>query len=264
MTQAGIAVLVGVMVGVGITYFFLQQTIRRQENALEQAMARLTQKDQDQNQQLNEAMAKMESEYEQQIARTIERYQDSHSEQMQALEAEYEARMAALTSVSIQEPLGQEPSPEPAPETVEPAPVTAPEVKPVGSFSVLPDPWGEQPQTIETDAAATSSLSPASVDRAVQSVVVLGAEAALSRKAAVKAVPKLGKLARDPDPDVRLAAVNALQQSGSAKAVPFLRRALKDSDSRIVAAANAALSRFKGAKIPKPRKPRLRAKRRSN
>ncbi|MEO1181417.1 MAG: HEAT repeat domain-containing protein, partial [Cyanobacteria bacterium J06636_28] len=90
------------------------------------------------------------------------------------------------------------------------------------------------------------------VERA-QTAAALGQAAAINRKDAVRAVPQLGKLIKDNDADVRLAAVTALQESGSIKAIPFLRQALRDTDNRIVAAASAALSRFKGSKKAAPK-----------
>ena len=82
----------------------------------------------------------------------------------------------------------------------------------------------------------------------------LGEAAATNRKAITPALPMLGKLSKDPDPAVRLAAVQALQRCASAKAVPLLKQSLRDPDGDVVAAASTALRRFKGMSRPKPQK----------
>lgn len=259
--SAGIGVLIGLGLGAGITAFLMQRIIRRQDNALKQSFDRLSRIQEDHAQELNEALAKMEADYEQQLAAKIELYQDSHEAQLTELEAEYEARLAALTDVVTE--VADEPAAEP--ELTEPADDTGAEFKPI------PDPWSEagEPPAV-TDRPADSAIAVADmpttpVPQPVDSVpprssaedkepaiaaATLGKAAAVNRKAAIRAIPQLGKLAKDSDPDVRLAAVTALQESGSIKAIPFLRQALRDTDSRIVAVASAALSRFKGAKKP--------------
>ena len=260
-TQAGIGVLIGVAIGVGITYFLMQRTIRRQNNAIQQALSRSNRLQDDHARELKATLAKMESDYEQQLAAKIERYQDTHEEQLTSLEAEYEARIAALTNVDLRE------IPEdavPAPPGLQPA--APPDLQPAAPFSPIPDPWVEasgrrspspvtatmpparpdtaQPDTARPDAAPTAQA---------QAAAELGKAAATNRKIAVRVVPQLGKLLKDSDADVRLAAVTGLQESGSIKAIPFLRQALRDPDSRIVAAASQALSRFKGTKKPTPK-----------
>ncbi|MEO1591052.1 MAG: HEAT repeat domain-containing protein [Cyanobacteria bacterium J06632_22] len=157
---------------------------------------------------------------------------------------------------------------------------------------VLPDPWEEQPvspsqpatsQNIATDTADISIAPPlvaesappptqiTTIETALPADTVtqldnplpeyrqaaaqsLGKAAATSRKETALALPMLGKLSKDPDPAVRLAAVQALQTSGTAKAVPLLKQSLRDPDSDVVAAASAALNRFKGLSRPKPKK----------
>ena len=285
-TQAGIGVLIGLGLGSGITAFLMQRIIRRQDNALQQSINRLNRIKADHAQDLNEALVKMAADYEQQLAAKIERYQDTHEEQLSELEAEYEARLAALLSIELQaspeamaetEPL-LEPTKPAAPDLTAPD-LTTPEPAaktPLSSpsdtvFTPIPDPWKDTgspaapaPASLEIAESATPPI--ANVDTAspvrrdttrqdnrAETVTNLGKAAAINRKTALRAVPQLGKLLKDEDATVRLAAVIALQESGSIKAIPFLRQALRDTDNRIVAAASTALSRFKGTKKSTPK-----------
>ena len=276
-TQAGIGVLIGLGIGSGITAFLMQRVIRRQDNALQQSLSRLNRLQEDHAQDLNTSLAKMEADYEQQLATKIERYQDTHEEQLTELEAEYEARLAALTSITNQDsdsaPVISTPTEDIS--STETASADAVSVDVTGStFKPIPDPWTDistsamdspapvtvaatkaTPTAPATKSTAPSVTGPASITTGgdlelTQTATDLGRAAATNRKEAIRAIPQLGKLTKDNNADVRLAAVAALQESGSIKAIPFLRQALKDPDNRIVATASAALSRFKGAKKP--------------
>ena len=285
-TQAGIGVLVGLGIGSGVTAFFMQRIIRRQDNALQQSLNRLNRIQEDHAQDLNAALEKMAADYEQQLAAKIERYQDTHEEQLSELEAEYEARIAALTNLNLQENTDTIP----ITESSEPSePIEAPQSSPANTFTPIPDPWTESdsplaerskpvppepaevtpsPTATPAHEAATAKPSVSAPPKPVvnaaltQQATELGKVAAINRKEAIRAVSQLGKLIKHNDADVRLAAITALQESGSIKAIPFLRQALRDPDNRIVAAASAALSRFKGAKKPKQKAKNLKQKRR--
>lgn len=279
-TQAGIGVLIGLGIGSGLTAFLMQRIIRRQDNALQQSLDRLNRMREDHTQDLNAALAKMTADYEQQLAAKIERYQDTHEEQLSELEAEYEARIAALTNINSEEG-SQDVEGLPTLNVSESA-YDAPQPLVENAFTPIPDPWAETGSKSVTapapDAAATTSppvepppvttppipsRSNVSSNRELtQTANELGKVAAINRKEAVRAIPQLGKLIKDSDAEVRLAAVEALQASGSIKAIPFLRQALRDNDSRIVAAASNALSRFKGAKKVKSKTKKNLKKRR--
>lgn len=286
--SAGVGVLIGLGLGSGVTALLMQRTIRRQDNALQQSLNRLNRIQADHSQELSAALAKMEADYEQQLAAKIERYQDTHQEHLSELHAEYEARIAVLMNVPLQT-MDEDaslslPTDNPAPGTdsstdaaIDTTTVNGTEGadKPTAEnpFTPIPDPWGDS-STLDTAAPATAPAAettipaPAPVRPAssqpdrVQTATELGKAAAINRKEAVRAVPQLGKLIKDNNADVRLAAVTALQDTGSIKAIPFLRQALRDSDNRIVAAASTALSRFKGAKKPAPKAKTIKKKRR--
>ncbi|MEM6252993.1 MAG: HEAT repeat domain-containing protein [Cyanobacteria bacterium P01_D01_bin.156] len=270
--SAGIGVLIGMGIGAGITAFFMQRIIRRQDNALQQSLNRLNRVQEDHAQELSAALGKMEADYEQKLASKIERYQNTHQEQLADLEAEYEARIAALGNFA---PDTEDNSDTPTPEDnrIPPADITPAEApSPTASFSQIPDPWTDEaiaapaavepviaenptlhpPATASGAASSTSQKRPPSASSAsavmVSRATELGKAAAINPKEAIRTIPQLGKLLKNNDADVRLAAITALQESGSIKALPFFRQALRDTDSRVVAAANAGLSRFKGAK----------------
>ena len=285
-TQAGIGVLIGLGIGSGVTAFLMQRIIRRQDNALQQSITRLNRSQEDHTQELNAALAKMEADYEDQLALKIERYQDNHEEQLTELEAEYEARIAALTNIDFHSQISETSAPDASLETetdtsatdadiLQTAAIDEPQPTVDTSLAPIPDPWVETGSNpVETSAAlvepvaqATAASKPVRPQtpceaELAQAAAELGKAAAINRKEAVRAIPQLGKLIKDNDADVRLAAVTALQESGSIKAVPFLRQALRDTDNRIVAAASAALSRFKGAKKPAPKAKSAKKKRR--
>ncbi|ESA35072.1 pbs lyase heat domain protein repeat-containing protein [Leptolyngbya sp. Heron Island J] len=276
-TQAGIGVLIGLGIGSGVTAFLMQRIIRRQDNALQQSLNRLNRMQEDHAQDLNAALEKMAADYEQQLAAKIERYQDTHGQQLRELEAEYEARMAVFAGIN-NFPENTDTAVA-TPPTIEPSEAATESTQPVNPFTPIPDPWmeaGNEPASPEPDvvdvapAGSSPSAAPPSAtsksakaapatsassarSELTQTAAKLGQAAGINRKDALRAVPQLGKLLKDSDADVRLAAVMALQESGSIKAIPFLRQALRDSDSRIVAAASAALSRFKGSKKPAPK-----------
>ncbi len=282
-TQAGIGVLIGLGIGSGVTAFLMQRIIRRQDNALQQSLNRLNRMQEDHAQDLNAALEKMAADYEQQLAAKIERYQDTHGEQLRELEAEYEARIAVLTNIDIQENTD---AATPTIESLEPV-AESPQPPLENTFIPIPDPWtdpgsdsavaspepqaqpaGSQPQPPVAATPANPTVAarpqPANQPELTQKASELGKAAAINRKDAIRAIPQLGKLLKDSDADVRLAAVTALQESGSIKAIPFLRQALRDTDGRIVSAASAALSRFKGTKKPMPKqvKPSKKKRRR--
>ena len=66
-----------------------------------------------------------------------------------------------------------------------------------------------------------------------------------SRSELQQAIPILGKLSRDLEPQVRLSAVEALGAIKSDKAIPFLQQALRDTDRNVAKLASAALSKFR-------------------
>ncbi|NEQ48642.1 MAG: hypothetical protein F6K11_00705 [Leptolyngbya sp. SIO3F4] len=291
-TQAGIGVLIGLGIGSGVTAFIMQRIIRRQDNALQQSLNRLNRLQEDHAQDLNSALAKMETDYEQQLATKIERYQDTHEEQLSELEAEYEARIAALIGVDIQVSNEEPETPTSAIENIPIKATPLPQPSTSIAFTTIPDPWSEtvnQPvapkvATVQTSEVApepetapatppptatttTISSTPSRINSPLaveltETANELGKAAAMNRKNALRAVPQLGKLTKNNNADIRLAAVSALQESGSIKAIPFLRQALRDTDSRVVATASAALSRFKGAKKPTSKVKATKKKRR--
>ncbi|MEL6246604.1 MAG: HEAT repeat domain-containing protein [Cyanobacteria bacterium J06627_15] len=142
--------------------------------------------------------------------------------------------------------------------------------------TILPDPWDELPAApLEptpppelgisavssvppvNEANAGPTLTPSLTDAAANlaaplpalrqaAAQALGTAVATNPRELTLALPMLGKLSKDPEVGVRLAAVQALQQIGSAKAVRLLKQSLRDPDSDVVAAASAALNRFKG------------------
>ncbi|MEO1179490.1 MAG: hypothetical protein AAFX51_01290, partial [Cyanobacteria bacterium J06636_28] len=157
-TQAGIGVLIGLGIGSGVTAFLMKRIIRRQDNALQQSLNRLNRIQDDHAQDLNAALAKAEADYEQRLAAKIERYQDTHEEQLTELEAEYEARIAALLGISplaSDEELSTETSVETPIEPASPSPdslaeastaardVTSPPIDSSVFMPAIPDPWTE-------------------------------------------------------------------------------------------------------------------------
>lgn len=289
-TQAGIGVLIGLGIGSGVTAFLMRRIIHRQDNALQQSITRIDRIQEEHAHELNAALEKMAVDYEQQLAAKIERYQDTHEVQLGELEAEYEARIAALINIYIQETTEAPDAPPPAADYLEPEPEIRQTTTPIPVFNPIPDPWAEasssppatMPESViappaktappkssaappESGAVSnpqTTQSAPITQSERPQAVTELGRAAARNRKDAIRAVPQLGKLLKDDDADVRLAAITALQESGSIKAIPFLRQALRDTDSRIVAAASAALSRFKGSKKPAVKKTKKITRRR--
>ena len=59
------------------------------------------------------------------------------------------------------------------------------------------------------------------------------------------AIPILGKLSKDLEPQVRLSAVEALGAIKSDKVIPFLQSSLRDTDGAVVKSASLALEKFR-------------------
>ncbi|MEO0869832.1 MAG: HEAT repeat domain-containing protein, partial [Cyanobacteria bacterium J06642_11] len=146
---------------------------------------------------------------------------------------------------------GQVPEPDVAePEGAAEPEAPEPEAPEPEATEIAPEP----PRTAAPEAAPQTVIpqiitkpQPAA-DSPINQVTELGKAAAINQKQAIQAVPQLGKLTKDTNADVRLAAITALQAAGSIKAIPFFRQALRDTDNRVVAAATEGLNRFKGAK----------------
>jgi type II secretory pathway pseudopilin PulG len=247
----GLALIIGILIGAAIVYLLLQRTLQQRERALQQSRRQLTQLEQEHKQLLSRVPPQSQADYENKLADIIERYQDEANEQLNALRAEYEARIAVIEHAL----------PGPVPDGLNPP---ASETSAAAAAPPIPDPWTElatesrsapveaAPAAVPAATAATPwgdlarQLPGMSPDERQQAALALGQEMALNRRAAASALAGLSKLTKDPDPTVRLSAVRALQQTASPKAVPMLRQALRDPDSQVVAAATAALERFKG------------------
>ncbi len=333
----GLALLVGILIGAAVVYFLMQARLQARAAVSQDSQDRADNLSetytQDIEQRLAEQRSQIETEYEQRIATKIEAYQDEHSQQLADLEAEYEARLAALSgtdaapSTAASTPVVAS---EPAPPASSARPLDPP---PVGAAAtvlgvsagatVLPDPWDEapvkpptitpppeitsdtEPESTPVDTTTAPSAppipdpetrpSPASPSQDVSepqtespvrlgttltaaaaqleaplpefrrsAAQTLGDAAATSRKDVALALPMLGKLTKDPDPTVRVAAVEALRQCGSAKAIPLLKQSLRDPDGDVVAAASEALNRFKGTPKTKPQTQKTKKKRPKN
>lgn len=277
----GLALLVGVLIGAAVVYFVMQARLQERVAVSQGSQNRADRLSEQHQQELNvrlaEQRSQLEADCEQRLTVKVEQYQNEHAQQLAALEAEYEARLNALRTPGTPSTSTR------ASTSASPAIATGTVLGATAGAAVLPDPW----ESSSAVSAPAPAAAPPQTDTVTESNIVeksdspelsdpapmpplpstaakpvpvhteaqaLGAAAAISPKETAQALPRLGKLSKDPDPTVRLAAVQALQQSGSAKAVPLLKQALRDPDGDVVAAASAALSRFKGMPRPKPQK----------
>lgn len=64
-----------------------------------------------------------------------------------------------------------------------------------------------------------------------------------------QAIPTLGQLSHDCDPNVRQQAIEALGMIKSDQVIPILQQALRDSNYAVVRSANAALNKFKSYRV---------------
>ena len=118
-------------------------------------------------------------------------------------------------------------------------------------------------QTADLPQLLNSTYDPDPVIRqqAVSAIGNIAAEQKV-RVEMERAIPVLGKLSRDAEPSVRLAAVTALAKVNSQEVVTYLQRTLNDADSNVIQAASEAIAKFKryAPKAAKPLPPNAAAK----
>ncbi|RZM79746.1 HEAT repeat domain-containing protein [Leptolyngbya iicbica] len=206
--------------------------------------------------------------------------------QLDLSESEHERRLREATDQLRRDYAAPAPapavSPAPAPAAVSPpASVATPVEPPTASVATspqraetpvtatvptpLPQPVMQSPTVPEGPASASSSSAPTSDLRVADPNAVLAASYApdaatryqvataiaeilpqAGMQSQARWLPVLGRLTRDTDATVRLAAIEALEPVSPAKRLPWLQRALKDTDPAVVAAANALINTTKG------------------
>lgn len=179
----GLALIIGVLIGAAVLYFVMQAKAQKRERALQQTRARLAQVEQEQEQRLSDVAHQLEADYEQQLSTKIEQYQDEYEQHLEDLEAEYEARLAALgifdasgepsdtSEASTVNSEGKDdnlenvsPSPQETDDQAKSSDVgltaTAAGIGVVATAAaIVPDPWEEQPEAAPTEATDSSSIT---------------------------------------------------------------------------------------------------------
>ncbi len=247
-----IGLLVGLVAGGMVAYFLASKQAARQS-------ARV----QDLQRQLDLA----ESEHERRLREATDQLRQDYADQAPATPSPTSTPVGSPPAVSPSQPPTAPESPSAtslptAPLATSPpsttTPVTAAVSKP------MPQPVIQSPKIPE--AKPSSSTAPATTDSRIADPNALLAasyapDAATRRQVATaiaevlsqsgvsaqaRWLPILGRLTRDTDATVRLAAIQALEHVSTAKRLPMLQRALKDTDPAVVAAANTLLTATKG------------------
>ncbi|MBF2035035.1 MAG: HEAT repeat domain-containing protein [Leptolyngbyaceae cyanobacterium T60_A2020_046] len=219
------------------------------------------------------------------LSRRIEAQVHQNNElqnKLKQAEADHERRLKVATDRLRQDYAAQRlsaappspaatPTPEVSPPAAMPEPAAnvaaAPEPQPLAASVTPPAPPRSAPSGSKAPQPAQVTVDPFSLgglmadscapDAGVRCDVATTIATQFSGPLA-KALPILGRLSRDGDPKVRLAAVQALGRVKSARGLPWLRRALKDADPAVVEAVNLAIARFRGRPRPSSARPQRR------
>jgi len=259
-----IGLIVGIALGAAIAYFLTSKKTATQSAAV---------------QDLHRQLALAESEHERRLREATEQLRKDYGTEAQSAGRSTSAPVASTPPTSAPPPAastapGRMASPPPAstiptaplptptpnpptPEISEP-PVTATAPAPMPQ-SVMPSPLvPDEPrkspakaletsvQISDPNAVLAASYSPDADTRSEVAKAIAKILPTAGAPAQARWFPVLGRLARDPVPQVRLSAVQALAQVKSAKRLPLLQRALKDADPAVVQAASAIISQTKG------------------
>jgi hypothetical protein len=134
-------------------------------------------------------------------------------------------------------------APSPMPQPVRQSP-TVPEAKESAASASATPP--DALRITDPNALLAASYAPDAATRHQVAIAIAQILPQAGVQAQARWLPILGRLTRDADATVRLAAIQALEPVSPAKRLPWLRRALKDTDPTVVAAANALISTTKG------------------
>lgn len=258
-----IGLVVGLGLGAAIAYFLTSKKVAAQSATVQDLQRQITLAESEHDRRLREATEQLRKDYAAQAKATSTPNFASASQPPTATTAHSQTGAPAAANTAAPPPsvVPTESLPKPDPKPPEPVvsrpPVTAttpaPTPQSIQSPSVPDQPRRQTSKALETsvrisdpNAVLAASYSPnaqtrSEVARAIAQILPTSGASAQARW-----FPVLGRLARDAEPTVRLAAVQALRQVKSAKRLPLLQRALKDTNPAVVAAATAIIDQTKG------------------
>ncbi|WP_204138174.1 HEAT repeat domain-containing protein [Halomicronema sp. CCY15110] len=236
-----IGLIVGLLAGGTITYFLTSKQAVRQA-----AMV----------QDLQRQLDLSESEHERRLREATEQLRQDYAAPAVAPPPAVNrppAQSAPLPAPKPTAPLATSPrqaetpvtatAPSPMPQAVMQSPAV-PEDKESAASSPATTP--DAPCITDPNALLAASYAPEAATRHQVAIAIAQILPQAGVQAQARWLPVLGRLTRDADATVRLAAIQALASVNPAKRLPWLRRALKDTDPAVVAAANALISPTKG------------------
>jgi len=257
-----IGLVVGIALGAAIAYFLTSKKAATQSATV---------------QDLQRQLALAESEHERRLREATEQLRQDYATEAQATSKAPAAPAASVPPKSATPPTASTapggiatpppastiptaplPTPKPPTPEVSKPPVTATTPAPtpqtvVQSPSVPDEPCSGPSKALEASVqisdpnavlAASYSLEAETRSEVAQAIAKILPTAGPPAQA--RWFPVLGRLARDPDPTVRLSAIQALAQVKSSKRLPLLQRALKDADPAVVQAASNIINQTKG------------------
>lgn len=259
-----IGLIVGLGLGAAIAYFLTSKKVAAQSATVQDLQRQLALAESEHDRRLREATAQLRQDYAAQAQTAAPKSAASASQPPAATTAHPPtgATTAANTAAPPPSMVPTEPLPKPDPQPPKPVvsspPVTAtspaPTPQAIAQSPSVPDqPRRPTSKALETsvrisdpNAVLAASYSPDAETRSEVARAIAQILPTSGAQAQARWFPVLGRLARDADPTVRLAAIQALRQVKSAKRLPLLQRALKDTNPAVVAAANAIIDQTKG------------------
>jgi len=236
-----IGLIVGLVAGGTITYFLTSKQSARQAAIV---------------QDLQRQLDLSESEHERRLREATEQLRQDYAAQSVAPAPAANPPTAPSSSLPVQPPtapLATSPrqaatpvtatAPSPMPQPVLQSPAVPEEQESAASASATtPDALPIN----DPNAVLAASYAPDAATRHQVATAIAQILPQAGVQGQTRWLPVLGRLTRDADAAVRLAAIQALEPVSPAKRLPWLRRALKDTDPAVVAAANALISTTKG------------------
>jgi hypothetical protein len=264
--------ILGLIVGAGLIYLWLQKTIDRQQQELKQSRRSIEELSNTHEARLRDATQRLQTDYKWQLSQQTEALQQEYEAQLQAAK---QTTASSSTPVAIPNLVDTTPTPSPT-TNIQDIPVAEPPVSyptesatPVSSVPVtpvMPSPsiWvvvEDIEQKISTWAIPGAVTYIPHVirfanhpDPQIRLAVASTLETITTTKRVSQevqqAIPTLGKLSRDVEPMIRHAALVALANIPSEQVLPFLEQALRDPDGRVVKVASEAIAKYKFYAIP--------------
>lgn len=253
-----IGLIVGLALGAAIAYFLTSKKTTAQSATVQDLQRQLALAESEHDRRLREATDQLRQDYAAQAQRATVPGASAGPPASPPTARPANATAPDATPARVPPVPSPQPDPQPPAPVISEPPVTAttpaPTPQTVMQSPTVPDQPHRQPDKAlatsvridDPNAVLAASYSPDAETRRQVAQAIGQILPTAGAQAQARWFPVLGRLARDAEPSVRLAAIQALPHIKSSKRLPLLQRALKDTHPAVVAAANAILGQTKG------------------